>query len=248
VADRCLLAVFAHPDDETLARSAGHSIRPGGTLALLARGGVRVQVLTATRGEAGACGDPPLCTPRELPALRERELRCACAALGIQPPLVLNYRDGHLAEADADGLIAEILAAIRKSGAQVVLSFGPDGLSAHADHVAIGRCAAEAYRRAASLAALYTVAVPASLAEALGMRQVCAVPDADITLAVDVSAAWEAKLAAIHCHATQLSASPMMQAPIERQRRFFGTEHFVRAATREGRDDFLPGVLEGYLL
>jgi len=46
VADRRLLAVFAHPDDE--------SFRPGGTLALLARGGVRVQVLTAIRGEAGA--------------------------------------------------------------------------------------------------------------------------------------------------------------------------------------------------
>ena len=60
MADRCLLAVFAHPDDETF--------RPGGTLALLARGGVRVQVLTATRGEAGSCGDPPLCTPEELPS------------------------------------------------------------------------------------------------------------------------------------------------------------------------------------
>lgn len=240
MADRCLLAVFAHPDDETF--------RPGGTLALLARSGVRVQVLTATRGEAGACGDPPLCTPEELPARRERELYCACATLGIESPRLLNYRDGCLAEAHAEGLIAQILATIRATGAQALLSFGPDGLSGHADHVAIGYCAAEACRRAESVTALYTVAVPASLAEALGMRQVCAVPDAAIALAVDVSAAWEAKLAAIHCHATQLSASPMMQAPAERQRRFFGTEHFVRAATREGRDDFLPGVLKGYLL
>ena len=53
-----LLAVFAHPDDETF--------RPGGTLALLARQGVRVQVLTATRGESGSCGDPPLCQPGKL--------------------------------------------------------------------------------------------------------------------------------------------------------------------------------------
>ena len=70
-----LLAVFAHPDDETF--------RPGGTLALLARRGVEVHVLTATRGEAGSCGDPPLCSPEELPAVRESELRCACAALGL---------------------------------------------------------------------------------------------------------------------------------------------------------------------
>jgi len=98
------------------------------------------------------------------------------------------------------------------------------------------------------LAALYTVAVPASLAEALDLRQLQAVPDADIALAVDVSAAREAKLAAMRCHATQLASSPMMQAPVERQRRFFGTEHFVRAAAREDRDDFLPAVLGGYLL
>lgn len=68
-----LLAVFAHPDDETF--------RCGGTLALLAQRGVRVQVLTATRGQAGSCGAPPLCAPEELPAVRENELRCACAAL-----------------------------------------------------------------------------------------------------------------------------------------------------------------------
>ena len=228
MADRCLLAVFAHPDDETF--------RCGGTLALLARGGVRVQVLTATRGEAGSCGDPPLCTPEELPALRERELACACAALGLEPPRLLDYVDGHLADADAEVLTAHILAAIGETGAQLLLSFGLDGLSGHPDHLAIGRCAAGAFRRAEGVAALYTVAVPASLADALDLRQVRAVPDADIALAVDVSAAREAKLAAMHCHATQLASSPMMQAPVERQRRFFGTEHFVRAAAREGRD------------
>jgi LmbE family N-acetylglucosaminyl deacetylase len=66
-----VLAVFAHPGDETF--------RCGGTLALLARCGVRAQVLTATRGQAGSRGDPSLCTPDEFPAMRENELRCACA-------------------------------------------------------------------------------------------------------------------------------------------------------------------------
>jgi LmbE family N-acetylglucosaminyl deacetylase len=234
-----LLAVFAHPDDE--------SFRPGGTLALLARGGVRVHVLTATRGEAGSCGDPPLCAVRDLPAWRERELRCACAALGIQPPRFLDYSDGSLADVDADVLAAQILAAIRDTTAQVLLSFGPDGLSGHPDHIAVGRATAEAFRRAKDVAALYTVAVPASLAEALGMRQVRGVPDDRIALAVEVAPVWDLKLAAIRCHATQLAASPMLQAPEERQRRFFGTEHFVRAAARPDGDDFLPDVLRGHL-
>jgi LmbE family N-acetylglucosaminyl deacetylase len=66
-----LLAVLAHPDDE--------SFRCGGTLALLARRGVRVNVLTATRGRAGSCGDPPLCRPDECPPCAS--VSCAVPAL-----------------------------------------------------------------------------------------------------------------------------------------------------------------------
>ena len=118
-----------------------------------------------------------------------------------------------MADADAEVLTAQILAAIGETGAHVLLSFGPDGLSGHPDHLAIGRCAAVAFRRDESLAALYTVAVPASLADALDLRQLQAVSDADIALAVDVSAVWEVKLAAIRCHASQLAASPCCTRP-----------------------------------
>jgi len=228
-----LLAIFAHPDDE--------AYRPGGTLALLARRGVRVHLLTATRGESGSCGDPPLCRPDELPVVRERELRCSCAALGIEPPRILDYEDGHLSEADPEEVVAQILGIVDEVRPQVMLTFGPDGLSGHPDHIAIGQCAAEAFRRADEVAALYTVAVPRSLAERLDMKRVHAVPDEAITLSVDVLPVWETKLAAIRCHATQLSSSPMMHAPEERQRLFFGTEHFVRAAAR--RSDWLEEVL-----
>ena len=222
-----LLAVLAHPDDE--------SFRCGGTLALLARRGVRVQVLTATRGQAGSCGDPPLCRPDELPAVRERELRCACAALGIEPPLVLDYEDGHLSEADPHVIVAQILDAADRLRPQVMLTFGPDGLSGHPDHIAIGQFAAQAFRFADDVIALYTPAVPQSLAAALGMNHIRAVPDEAISLRVDVSPVWESKLAAIRCHATQASSSPITRAPVERQRAFLGAEHFVRAETRSDR-------------
>jgi LmbE family N-acetylglucosaminyl deacetylase len=231
---KSLLAVFAHPDDETF--------RCGGTLALLAQRGVRVHVLTATRGQAGSCGDPLLCSRDELPTVRERELQGACAALGIEPPRLLDYQDGQLAEADRETISAEILAVVDQVQPQVMLTFGPDGLSGHPDHIAIGQLAVEAFQRAEDVAALYTVAVPQSLATTLGMKQVRAVADETIALTVDVSRVWEQKVSAIHCHATQLSSSPMMQAPEQRQRLFFGTEYFVRAARRQIDRDFLRAL------
>lgn len=235
-----LLAVFAHPDDETF--------RPGGTLALLARLGVHVEVLTFTHGEAGSCGCPPLCTPMELPGVREQELRSACGKLGIQPPRLLNYADGHLHKVDAELMIAHILLTVNEVKPHVLLSFGPDGLSGHPDHVAVGEWVAESFRRAERIAALYTVAIPRSLAQKLNMREMHPVADEAISIIVDVSSLWEAKLAAIHCHATQFSSSPMMSASAERQRLFFGREYFVRADLRKPNEDFLPKILKSYLV
>ena len=225
-----LLAVFAHPDDETF--------RSGGTLALLARRGVRVQVLTATRGQGGSCGDPPLCLPEELPGVRERELRCACAALGIEPPILLDYQDGRLSNIAPSEIIADVLEVVSQVHPEIILTFGPDGLSGHPDHVVIGQCAAEAFHRTEDVHALYTLTVPQSLAKALGMTQIHAVPDESITLRVDVSEVWEAKMAAIHCHRTQMGESPILAAPDEKQRLFLGTEHFRRAQARLEKDFF----------
>jgi len=227
---KSVLAVFAHPDDETF--------RPGGTLALLAQRGVRVQTLTATRGGGGSCGDPPLCTPEELPIVREGELCCACTALGIEPPILLDYQDGCLAEADPKTIVAVILSVVADVRPQVMLTFGPDGLSGHPDHIAIGQFAAEAYRLSGDVSALYTLAVPQSLADTLGMFQILALPDETITLAVDVSETWEAKMKAVQCHATQLSSSRITRATLECQRLFLGTEYFVRAAERAEQDFF----------
>ena len=234
--ERRLLAVFAHPDDETF--------RPGGTLALLAAEGVGVHLVTATRGQAGSCGDPSLCTQEELPAVRERELRCACAALGLTLPRLLDYQDGLLPDVNPEEITAHILTAVGEIHPQVLLTFGPDGLSGHADHMAIGRCAAEAYARSNEIDALYTLAIPRSLAEQLEMHQVYPVPDDQIALSVDVTSAWAAKQAAMACHKTQRSSTPLMSAPEARQRLFFGREFFVAAACRHPDMDFMPRILK----
>lgn len=235
-----LLAVFAHPDDETF--------RPGGTLALLAQSGVSVDVLTFTRGEAGSCGSPPLCTPDELPIVRERELHCACQVLGVHPPRLLDYADGQLQQVSQEQMIKRVVSTIQEVKPQILLSFGPDGLSKHPDHIAVGRFAAEGFRRVDEVLALYTLAVPRSLAENLNMPQVCPVPDEAITLTVDISSVWAKKMAALRCHATQWSSSPIASASEERRQLFLGREYFVRMLSRCPDRDYLPHVLREFIV
>ena len=243
--DERLLAVFAHPDDE--------AFRCGGTLALLARRGVRVWVLCATRGEAGV---PGLAT-EQAGQVRERELRCSCRALGIEPPLFLDHQDGTLAQVNEEQAVEQIARVMRELRPQALLTWPPDGVSGHPDHVAVSHWTAEAFQRAADPAAyrsaersrrspeheaeglsphaaagLYHIVLPRSLAEALKMIHLHTVPDEAVTLAVDVSPVWEVKMAAIRCHRTQIGGSPILDAPEDKQRLFLGTEYFRLAMAR----------------
>ena len=76
------------------------------------------------------------------------------------------------------------------------------------------------------------------------MHQICAVPDKSITLSVDVSVVWDAKMTAIHCHRTQLGESPILEAPIGRQRIFLGKEYFCRLLARQRTDFFLTYLMK----
>jgi len=137
-----LMAVFAHPDDE--------SFGMGGTLARYGSDpDVRVVLVCATRGEAGEISDPNLATPDQLGLVRERELRCACRALGIDDLLLLGYRDSGMAGtlenrdlralvmADADKVVGQIVAHIRRERPDVVVTFDKTGGYGHPDHVAV---------------------------------------------------------------------------------------------------------------
>jgi LmbE family N-acetylglucosaminyl deacetylase len=229
-----LLAVFAHPDDE--------SYRAGGLLAHLASKGVRVQVVTATRGEAGSRGDPPLCSMDELSSLREKELQCACGALGILPPIFLGLKDGHLAEYDKKIAAQRILVIMSEISPQVLLTYGPGGISGHPDHIAIGEIAREAFLCSQNVSAMYQMVIPKSIATELALNQLVATPDSQVTLAVNVSRVWVQKWDAIHCHCSQISSSPLLKKPEEQVRRFLGYEHFVRALVPDPKMDFLPAL------
>ena len=75
------------------------------------------------------------------------------------------------------------------------------------------------------------------------MKQIRAVPDEAIALAVDVSAVWDAKMTAIRCHRTQSGESPILDAPEARQRLFLGVEHFCLSASRTAADGKIFDIL-----
>jgi N-acetyl-1-D-myo-inositol-2-amino-2-deoxy-alpha-D-glucopyranoside deacetylase len=136
-----LLAVLAHPDDETFGM--------GGTLALYAQRGVSVHLICATRGEVGEVAPHFLEGFQSIGDLRENELRCAAAKLGLAGVHFLDYRDSGmpgssdnqhpqaLAAAPIDEVAAKVTGYIRKLNPQVVLTFDPIGGYRHPDHIAI---------------------------------------------------------------------------------------------------------------
>src|SRR5215469_7617350 len=106
VAGRTVLAVFAHPDDESLAC--------GGTLARLADAGARVVLICGSRGESGSVSDPALVNGEGLGAVRTRELAAAASVLGVNDVIVLSHPDGDLRWDDVPEFHAEIVHAIEQ--------------------------------------------------------------------------------------------------------------------------------------
>ena len=90
---RPLLAIFAHPDDETFTCA--------GIMAAAAEHGIPVTLVSATRGEAGESAIPGLDDPDRLGVVRERELRDAMAAIGVGDARFLDYRDSGLQDSPA---------------------------------------------------------------------------------------------------------------------------------------------------
>jgi LmbE family N-acetylglucosaminyl deacetylase len=147
-----LLAVLAHPDDETFGM--------GGTLALYARRGASVYLVCATRGEVGDV-DPRLM--QKYPSvgeLRSAELRCAAETLGLSEVYFLGYRDSGmpgspdnrhpqaLVAAPLDEVAGKIAHYIRQLRPQVVITFDPIGGYRHPDHIAVHRATVQAFSAA----------------------------------------------------------------------------------------------------
>jgi LmbE family N-acetylglucosaminyl deacetylase len=157
-ARRTLVALFAHPDDETFSM--------GATLPRYAAEGVAIHLLCATDGDGGRVSSVAVGSRAELGRLRRAELHAAARLLGVRTVTSLGLSDGALPAADADALAGAMVRHLRTHRPQVVATFGPEGApNAHRDHRALSRAATAAF----FLAALPT-AYPEQLDEGLAVH------------------------------------------------------------------------------
>ena len=201
---RRLLYIYAHPDDE--------SFGVAGLSRLYADQGAEIVLVTATRGDAGRAGEPPLCSRAELPARREAELREAARILGIGRVTVLDYLDKHLADAPSDKIRRELVQAIRTHRPHIVITFDPDGANRHPDHVAISRFAGDAIAAAADPRWYPDVGEPHGVQRLLWTTPVLPwdapkspdlAKEPGVDFVIDVSKYRDAKAAALRAHRTQ---------------------------------------------
>jgi N-acetyl-1-D-myo-inositol-2-amino-2-deoxy-alpha-D-glucopyranoside deacetylase len=144
-----LLAVLAHPDDETFGM--------GGTLAMYAQRGAQVHLVCATRGEAGDVSPEYLEGFKTIADRRVSELRCAAGILGLSGVYFLDYRDSGmvgtednknpqaLVNASLEEVAGKVVTYIRRLRPQVVITFDPIGGYMHPDHIAIQRATVRAF-------------------------------------------------------------------------------------------------------
>jgi LmbE family N-acetylglucosaminyl deacetylase len=253
---RRLMAVLAHPDDESLGT--------GGTLAKYASEGVDVFLLTATRGEAGRfrghrSDDHQHPGRSALAEIREAELRAAASVLGLRDVSLLDYPDLQLDRAHPRDAVECIVRHVRRVRPDVVVTFGPDGAYGHPDHIAISQFTTAAIVAAAdaafacgggdsalqphSVSKLYYLAWPESTWTAYQAavqnlsstvdgveRQATPWPDWAITTVIDTSHVWATVWRAVSCHESQLAAYERLRdlSP-EHHRALWGRQSFYRA-------------------
>lgn len=247
-----LLAVVAHPDDETFAC---------GSLLLHAGARMRTVVASISLGEAGSNALGGALPPGGLGGLRERELRSAAALLNVDEVEVVGLQDSGMSGAEPPGSICavpfeELVEAVRlllvRHRPTVVLTL--DGSDGHRDHLRVRDAVLAAVDVEASDTVVYEHCLPRSLmwrwlshkageegaAPYVDYPEI-GTPDADITTIIDMSRHYETRCKAIALHASQ--SSPFDGLPEELARGFLAVEHLRRL-----RPAWTGGAVESDLL
>ena len=249
------MVIVAHPGDEAFGF--------GGAIAQAAGDGAYVVVVCATRGrfDPRLLDKPPVpggrnrhysrpVVWRNLDTVREDELRRSVALLGVNVLRVLDYAEEALATVDPAELTGRLVQPIRMHRPDVILSFGPEGVTGDDDHRAVSRAVQSAFEMAAEplafeddleedqvawrAAKLYHLVVPHSQLASLEDLKPgeYGSPDATDTLTLELGELSRLKLAAISRHVSQTgSDGPFHDWTPEMREGFLATEHYRLAAS-----------------
>jgi len=234
-----ILWILAHPDDE--------SFGSAGTMAWASGSGRRIAHVCATRGEEGQIRESHLATRDSLGAVREQELRNAMAIVGLTELRFLGFRDSGMENTEANNdpraliqqspevILTHLIGHIRDLRPSTVVTFGPEGIYGHPDHVMIGKIATRAIELAADetwfpdlqdpwqTQALYYAAAPREILEQFAAlpenpfgeisdtsRRNLGTPSSEITHWLDVAPWLDQKLHALAAHRTQIDTSELL--------------------------------------
>lgn len=234
-----LMIVHAHPDDE--------SSQTGGTLARYAAAGCHTVLVTCTdgaRGDAEHQGETRRRRTRSASGggAPLGELAAAATALGVGEVVELGYPDSGLPADDervaADAfsvrpsgpMMTRVVELIRRYEPDVLVTYPPNGLSGHPDHIRTHELVAAAHgaiandARGGHVPRLYYIAMSFSRlravqsdvrgafgADAWVPPDELGVDDSEVTTVIDVGAFWAQKLAALAAHASQSDAAVMLR-------------------------------------
>jgi len=225
-----IVGVWAHPDDEAYLSA--------GLMAAAVDAGNRVVCVTATRGEHGT-SDAREWPPGRLARTRAWELAASLAALGVREHHWLDCTDGACANAPAHDAIASLRSIFDAVTADTVVTFGPDGITGHPDHIAVGHWATVAASVASSRPRVLHATTTRQWADrfadlhdlvpVFGSAGPPRTSEADLALAIDLSSCYvDQKMTALRAQATQTAALLELVGE-DTYRRWWARECFVDA-------------------
>ena len=235
-----LLAVFAHPDDESTVSAV---------LAKYAAAGVRVYLATATDGRLGVAPHAGTTAGDSLAAARVLELKCTTDKLGIDPPIMFGLQD-QLKMGEGLRPHMEQLAEMRDRVTKLfdelqpdaVITWGPSGWTGHPDHRLVSSIVTEVFqsRTWQHPAQLYYPAVPTGKVPANNPIPLATVDEKFLSVKVPVTPAdYEKSKAGWLCHRTQYTPEQieqLHQSLVAAQR---GIAHFQPQIVGKGNKDSL---------
>ena len=190
-----ILAVFAHPDDE--------SFGPAGTIAKWSREN-EVYLVVATDGRHGLSKEK--FGPEKLKEVRRKETLEAARVLGIKKVHFLDFEDGSLCNNLYHKLAKKIDKFVKFYKPEVVLTFDPNGLTGHVDHIVVSLSTSYVFQKnpypklllyyclskqTTDLVSDYFIFHPSGYCEN------------EVSYKEKVHDTWNIKLKALNCHASQ---------------------------------------------